>query len=149
MGWGLACSTSCSFSKLWRWFTWARGSECCFSSPWCFTSAKSVSHVSEKSLVHRAHMICSCVAIAILDLPWISLVHFILFVSFCLVQFFPMLGVEHMALLMITKLFISFLKDSVIFIFLCFWWSANEPQNVATFTLGTLLPVIILFWGCQ
>jgi hypothetical protein len=51
----------------------ARGSECwCFSSPLCFTSAKGVSSLSAKSLVHRAQEVCSCVPVAISDPPLFS-----------------------------------------------------------------------------
>jgi hypothetical protein len=34
----------------------------------CFTSAKHVSSVTAKSLIHGAHAICGCVPVAILDL---------------------------------------------------------------------------------
>jgi hypothetical protein len=46
----------------------ARGSECrSFGCLWCFTSAKCVSIISAKSLVHGAHAVCGCVPVAILE----------------------------------------------------------------------------------
>jgi hypothetical protein len=45
-----------------------RGSGCrSFSFPWCFTSAKCVSSVSARSLIPRAHAVCVCVPVTILD----------------------------------------------------------------------------------
>jgi hypothetical protein len=49
------------------------GSECwCYSFLWCFTSAKYVSSLSAKSLVHGAQEVCGCVPVAILDLSVFS-----------------------------------------------------------------------------
>jgi hypothetical protein len=54
----------------WRVLPWARGSGCwSFSSPWCFISAKCVSCISARSLIHGAHAVCIYVPVAILDLP--------------------------------------------------------------------------------
>jgi hypothetical protein len=39
-----------------------------FSSPWCFTSAKCISSISAKSVVHGARAVCNSVPVAILDL---------------------------------------------------------------------------------
>jgi hypothetical protein len=33
----------------------------------CFTSAKCASSISAKSLVHRAHAVCGCIPVSILD----------------------------------------------------------------------------------
>jgi hypothetical protein len=56
---------------VWRSLPWVRGSECqSFSSPCCSSSAKCVSRISARSLIHRAHTVFICVTIAILDLPW-------------------------------------------------------------------------------
>jgi hypothetical protein len=53
---------------VWRSLLQARGSGCqSFSSPLCFTSAKGVSSISARSLIHGAHAVCICVPVAILD----------------------------------------------------------------------------------
>jgi hypothetical protein len=39
-----------------------------FSSPLCFTLSKHVSSISARSLIPRAHAVCICVPVAILDL---------------------------------------------------------------------------------
>jgi hypothetical protein len=54
----------------WRSLPWARGSGCqSFSSPLCFTSAKHVSSISARSLIHGAHAVCVYVPVTILDSP--------------------------------------------------------------------------------
>jgi hypothetical protein len=41
-----------------------------FDSSWCFSSVKCGSSVSEIFLIYRAHVVCFCTLITILDLPW-------------------------------------------------------------------------------
>jgi hypothetical protein len=54
----------------WRSFLWARGLECqSFDSAWCFISAKCGSSFSARFLIHRAHTVCFCALVAILDPP--------------------------------------------------------------------------------
>jgi hypothetical protein len=64
---------ACLFSQFivaWSNLPWARGSGCqSFNSLWCFTSAKHGSSISARSLIHRAHAVCVCVPIVILDPP--------------------------------------------------------------------------------
>jgi hypothetical protein len=53
----------------WRSLPQVRGSECqSFSSSLCFTSAKCVSRVSARSLIHVAHAVCICVPVTVLNL---------------------------------------------------------------------------------
>jgi hypothetical protein len=57
---------------VWRKLPRARGSGCqSFRSPFSFTSAKSVSSISARSLIHGAHAVCVCVPVAILDSFWL------------------------------------------------------------------------------
>jgi hypothetical protein len=52
----------------WRSFPWARGSVCqSFDSSWCFISAKYGSSISAGFLIYRAHAVCFCALVAILD----------------------------------------------------------------------------------
>jgi hypothetical protein len=57
------------WNVVWRSLPQARVSRCwCFDSPWCFTSAKHVSRISARSLIHGAHTVCLCAPVAIWDL---------------------------------------------------------------------------------
>jgi hypothetical protein len=52
----------------WRSFVWARGSGCwSFESSWCFISAQGVSSLSARFLIYRAHSVCFCTLVTILD----------------------------------------------------------------------------------
>jgi hypothetical protein len=52
----------------WRSFPLARGSGCqSFDSPWCFISAKCGPSVTARFLILRAHTLCFCTLVAILD----------------------------------------------------------------------------------
>jgi hypothetical protein len=53
----------------WRSFVRARGSGCqSFDSSWCFISTKCGSNGSARFLICRAHAVCFCALVAILDL---------------------------------------------------------------------------------
>jgi hypothetical protein len=66
---GAAALLFSQYNVVWRSFLWARGSGCqSFDSSWCFISAKCGSNVSEKFWSLRAHTVCFCALIAILDL---------------------------------------------------------------------------------
>jgi hypothetical protein len=52
----------------WRSLPWARGSGCqSFSFFWFFTSAKHISSISTKFLIHGVYTVCFCVPVSILD----------------------------------------------------------------------------------
>jgi hypothetical protein len=54
----------------WRSFPLERVQWCwSFDSPWCFISAKCGFSVSARFLNHRAHAVCFCILVIILDLP--------------------------------------------------------------------------------
>jgi hypothetical protein len=54
----------------WSSFVQAGGSGClCFDSSWCFFSAKCSSSASARVLIYRAHTVCFCTLVAILDPP--------------------------------------------------------------------------------
>jgi hypothetical protein len=53
---------------VWRSFVWARGSGCwSFDSFWCFISAKCGSSISARFFTYRAHAVCFCTLVTILD----------------------------------------------------------------------------------
>jgi hypothetical protein len=62
------------YNKVWRSFLSTRGSVCrSLDSSWCLISAKGDSRVLARFLIHRAHSVCFCALVAILDPPLIYL----------------------------------------------------------------------------
>jgi hypothetical protein len=57
---------------VWRSFVQAGGSGCwSFDASWCFFSAKCGSRVLAKFLIYRAHAVCFCPLVTILDPPFL------------------------------------------------------------------------------
>jgi phosphatidylserine synthase len=74
---------------LWRKLPPAKGSGCqSFSSLLCFTSAKCVSIISVRSLIHRTHAVCVCVCVCVTVA--ISL-HILILIIYPMKDFLPFL----------------------------------------------------------
>jgi hypothetical protein len=68
-GMGVLLFSQCNMA--WRSFLQAEGSQCwSFDSSWCFFSAKCGSSISAKFLIYRAHTVCFCPLVTILDRLW-------------------------------------------------------------------------------
>jgi hypothetical protein len=63
-------------NMVWRSFVHARGPGYkSFDSSWCFISATCHSSISARFLIYRAHAVCFCVLVAILDPPKLSILN--------------------------------------------------------------------------